>query len=671
MTMKQTFLGAAGAVLAFSLLAGSGAHASPAAVKADNFMLADQNFLAHDLYRMRDAKAVVLITYAAGSPAVKADAAAYATLNATYAPKGVEVRMLDSTPADDRRAVIAETTAWKLDVPVLFDTNQLVGEQLGVTRTAEVIVLDPKSWRIVYRGPVASAPQALDQLIAGTPVTVASAPAQGALIAFPGRDKAATFASISYAKTIAPMIQQKCAVCHEAGGIGPMPLTTYEQIKGFSPMIREVIRTKRMPPWMADPAVGKWHDDKSLSPEQIKTLVHWIEAGSPRGEGADPLAKIKFQAPEWPLGKPDVVIDIPSYTIPAKGIVDYQYPAVATPLTEARWLRASTIKVSDRQAVHHVLTGLMDGPPSAGLRESNWGSSVGQYAVGSESVIAPKEHGTFIPVGGSIGFQNHYTPYGKETTEKSQIALYFYPKTETPKYVMHNIAIADPSISIRPNTQHHAETAYMEFPKDAIIFGAFPHSHYRGDSSNLSIRYPDGREELLLALPKYNFNWQREYEFATPLKVPAGSKIIARYTYDNSVRNPANPDPNRTVPWGDQSFDEMLYTSLRYRWVDETSSHLQPTYEALLQSGQLMGMLDDNMDGKIELSELRDGPMTAGLKKNFALLDKDHDGSISSAELEVAMKMMGGGGRRRNANRQPPQGTPAPAPAKVASTAGQ
>jgi mono/diheme cytochrome c family protein len=695
MNAKRLAAGAALAALAVGIgyvgLAGAtrstavaGVETAAAAVtKVDDFMLADQDFLAYRLHSMKDAKAIVLITYNDGCPIVRNNVAAYSALKKAYADKGVEFMMLDSAVQDTREGVKKEMAEYKLDIPVLFDTNQLVGEQLGVTRTAEVIVINPKNWKIVYRGPVDDrvtyerqkaqasehyASDALDQLLADQPVTVASRQAEGCLINFPEKAKAQSFANISYAHTIAPMIQQKCATCHQPGGIGPMPLTSYEQIKGFSPMIREVIRTKRMPPWGADPSVGKFHDDKSLSSEQIKTLVHWIEAGSPRGEGADPLKQIAFKVPDWPLGKPDLVIDVPAYDIPARGIVDYQRPFIPNPLSEPRWLKASTVKVSDRQAVHHVLTGLIrpEDAPKPGepqeANESKWGASVGGYAVGSESVVAPKDYGTYVPTGGGIGFQNHYTPYGKATTEKTQIAWYFYKPGENPKYVMHNIAIADPSIMIGPNEQRHHEVAYLEFPKDAILFGAFPHAHYRGDSSTFSIRYPDGHEVLLLALPHYDFNWQREYTFETPVKVPAGSKLIARFTYDNSKRNPANPDPNRTVPWGDQSFDEMLYMSLRYSWVGETSNNMKAEYDQMLQANRMMGMFDDNLDGRIELAELR-GKTGEGLKKNFALIDQNHDGAISGAELATALKYMAG---RRNAAR-PLDAPPAAAPTAAAT----
>ena len=654
-----TGFGVTGAVVAATghgaAVAAADAVASPAVV--DNFRLSDAALGYQELYRLKDAKAVVIITYGNGCPIVRNNAKAYAALKQQYAGKGVEFMALDSSPQDKREEVLMEAKEYGLDMPVLMDVNQLVGEQLGVTRTAEVIVLDPKTWKITYRGPVddrvtyerqkAKATQnwaadAIEATIAGQPVKVAYKAPEGCLINFAARNERAQFAKISYAKEIAPIIQEKCADCHQAGGIGPMALTSYSQIKGFSPMIREVIRTHRMPPYGVDPSVGKFHDDKSLSPTQIKTLVHWIEAGSPRGDGPDPLAAKTFAAAEWPLGKPDLVLDVPAYDIPANGIVDYQRPFIENPLKEAKWIKASTVKVGNRQAVHHILTGLLAEVPKEGYAsETKWGVSVGGYAVGSESQNNPSNVGAFMPVGGAIGFQNHYTPFGKEVVEKSQIGLYFYKDGETPKYVMHNIAIADPSISIGPNEENHHETAYIEFPKDAILFSAFPHAHYRGRASDVWIRYPDGKEKILLAMPKYDFNWQREYVFEQPVNVPAGSKIIVNYTYDNSKRNPANPDPNRTVPWGDQSFDEMLYTALRYRWTDETSDKMKPEYETQLATNRMIGMFDDNRDGQVVKAELK-GKMGEGLQKAFAMIDADKSGGLSAQELAMAQAFMGG-----------------------------
>jgi hypothetical protein len=616
------------------------AEGSAVAVKrVDNFRLASADLQSYELYRLKDSPAVVLLTQANGCAASEAAAKSLAGLKSAYAQKGVEFWMVNSNLKDGAQATAAEQA--KLgDIPILMDREQLVGESLGVTRAGEAIVIDPKTWQVVYRGQTPS-PAQLDAILAGKAVK-STAAVKGCAIDFPNRGKTAEFAKISYAKQIAPIIEEKCVACHQQGSIGPMELTSYEKVKGFAPMIREVIRTSRMPPYMADPSVGHFDRDERLSPEQMKTLVHWIEAGAPRGEGADPLAQVKHVAPDWPLGKPDLVLDIPAYTIPATGIVDYQHPWVKNPLTEGRWLRATTIKVGARKAVHHILTGyLKDVPTGPTANESQWGASVGKYAVGAESEVNPTDIGVYLPPGGAIGFQNHYTPYGKEVTDRSQIGLYFYPKDKVPDMVMHHTPISNPNISIPPGEERHREQAYLIFPKEALLYSAFPHAHYRGESSKLEIIYPNGERKLLLSLPKYDFNWQRDYDFAEPVKIPAGSKLLATYTYNNSPRNPANPDPKRTVPWGDQSFDEMLFTYLRYRWVDETSA--KPVdYDIALQQSAMLGMLDTNLDGKVQQAELR-GPIGNQLKPAFAQVDANHDGALDPTELAA---MQRGGGRR-------------------------
>ena len=521
---------------------------------------------------------------AVGSPDVRKMAPALEQLRATYAAQGVEFMMINSTLKDKRADLVAEAKALNLSMPILKDEQQLVGEQLGATRTSEVMVVDPKTWMIAYRGPLNSelagknakagtnfAADALDAVIGGKPVPVAYVAPTGGAISFPDHtaQAKASFTKISYSKTVGPLIEEKCVACHEEGGIAPFTFDSYQKIKGFAPMIREVIRTDRMPPWDADADIGHFKDDKSLSPDQIKTLVHWVEAGAPRGEGPDPLLAKKHVAPEWPLGKPDLIVDVPSFTVPASGVVDYQYPIVDNPLTEGKWLKASTAKVDQRQAVHHVLSGFITNE-AKGKGMTSWGGSVGGYTVGMESVVQPKDIGTYIPAGGKFGYQMHYTPFGKEVTANTKIGLYFYKDGEKPKLMMRETPLVDQFIDIPANDGNHKEVAYFDFPKDATLYTAVVHAHYRGTYSKLEIRYPSGEQKVILNVPFYDFNWQRMYEFAEPVAIPAGSKLIATYIYDNSKRNPANPDPNKEITWGDQSFEEMFYTSLRYRWNDET-----------------------------------------------------------------------------------------------------
>ena len=585
--------------------------------------------------------------------------------------------LLDSTLGETRPVVAKAMAAARLNAPVLYDYEQLVGEQLGVTRAAEAIVLKPGSWKIAYRGPVAGpggerwAADAVAALAAGREPAVAHQPAIGEAIAFPQRAKRESFQNISYAKSVAPIIQEKCTGCHQPGGIGPMTLTSYAQIKGFSPMIREVIRTHRMPPYLADETVGHFTDDDRLSPDQIKTLVHWIEAGSPRGAGDDPLAKIAFKAPEWPLGKPDVIVDVPSVDIAATGVMEYQRPVVKNVMTEGRWMKATTFRVSDRKVVHHILTGTVEGDGGAKktASETEWGASLGGYGPGRGSNLSPPDMGTWVPPSGGIAFQNHYTPYGKPTKETTQMGLYFYPKGQEPKYVMRTMGVFDFSIQIPAGEEAHREVAYLPFPKEAIIYGITPHAHVRGRATYVYAIFPDGREQPLLALPKYDFNWQYEYFLKEPLKVPPGTKIVTRWVYDNSTRNPGNPDAKHNVSWGEQTSEEMLAVYLHYRWTDETVKAQKPENDKLMQQGIMMGVYDDNLDGKLQKTELR-GKQGEMLLKFWDLVDKNKDGVVDQDELMAAMKLMPKRGTQQATDGIMPNApSAAPKPAATASAA--
>jgi hypothetical protein len=295
--------------------------------------------------------------------------------------------------------------------------------------------------------------------------------------------------------------------------------------------------------------------------------------------------------------------------------------------------------------------------------EGMWGASLGGYGPGRGSNISPKDTGAWVPPSGGIAFQNHYTPYGKATVEKTQMGIYFYPKGQEPKYVLRTFGIFDFTIAIPPGEEYHPEVASVTFPKDAILYGITPHAHTRGGSANVSIKYPDGHEEMLIALPRYDFLWQYEYFLATPHKIPAGSTIVARWTYDNSKRNPQNPDATRLVNWGEQTKDEMLATYLHYRWVDETVAKQTPEYEKMLQGNLMLGVMDDNLDGKLQKAELR-GQLGETLLKYLPLVDTNKDGAIEQKEMDAAMKMMprgGGFGGPRSAPKTTTSSTAAPA----------
>jgi hypothetical protein len=626
-----------------SALASGSAVAATAQTRVGNFLLVDQNLEAHELYRLSDAPAVVLVTQQNGDAVIRKLAPQVNKIAADYGAKGVEFMMINSSLKDGMEAIQAEATKVGYKVPVLMDSNQIIGETLGVSRSAEAVVINPKTWQVVYRGAVAGMPAALDALLAGKAVAAAAPASTGTLITFPVRTQKA---ELTYVKDVAPILEKRCVACHEEGGIGPFAMNNYAVVKGFAPMIAETIRTDRMPPYHADPHVGTFSDSKRLTAEETKTLVHWVEAGAPRGEGEDPLAGKKLVAADWPLGKPDLVFNIPGFKVAATGVVDYQRPFTANLETQGHWIRATSVKPGDRQAVHHVLSGWMtEAPKGKTSNEGMWRQSVGRYAVGSEADVYDGTIGTYLPAGGAIGFQMHYTPYGKEVVDNSQIGVYF--AKEPPKYIMRQTVISDPGIDIPANAGHHMEMAYTEFPKDAILYDAFIHAHYRATASDLWLQTPDGKKKLLVTLPRYDFNWQRAYTFAEPVKIPAGSRLIARYWYDNSKRNPHNPDPNIEVTWGEQSFQEMLFTQVDFRWVDETAA-AQIDSDGRFADTRMIGFLDKDLDGKVEKAELR-GQIGKMLSAQFETIDANHDGAIDKAEMKVAMSKMQGFSRHKNA----------------------
>jgi len=624
---------AAAALAAPAGLAADTPNATPQHV--DDFQLTDHTRLAQHLYYFGYTPAIVVMSRSNGTAWSRTGDAELQKLSAAYKDKGVIVWALDSNLSDTRDAVAAQAAKEGLTVPVLMDEEQLVGEQLGVQREGEVFVINPKTWTVAYRGPLdARADKALDALLAGHAETTRVAVTGGAPVAFPEKAQAAEFANISYAKQVAPILQEKCVSCHVNGGIGPFAMNSYSVIKGFSPMIRETIRTRRMPPYFADPHIGVFKNDQGLTADQTKTLVHWIEAGAPRGDGPDPLlANASKTAPEWPtnLGKPDVIVDLPAFKVPATGLVEYQNQVVPNPFTQDTWLKAIAMKPGDRRVLHHVVSNHIPDPnqPPATIP----GGSVGSYTPGAQPQIMADNSGAPVPGGGKLHFQMHYTTMGKETVDKTEVG--FYTLKAPPEYIKRSTVISTFSLYIPAGEARHQEVAYLTFPADAYLYTLYPHAHYRGYHVELKAVTPDGKQEMLLSLPKYDFNWQRDYDPVKPILVKAGTKLVATWVYDNSEHNPANPDPKRNVTWGEQTPDEMMYFRVNYRWADETVSHVRNDLQQKLFASQMMGSLDSNLDGVIEPNEFK-GPLL-GLRAKFAEFDLNRDGKLDAAELAKAM----------------------------------
>jgi len=550
--------------------------------RVDDFRLIDHLGESHALYYLSDASAIVIMVHGNGCPIVRKSLPALRELRERYASRGVEFLLLNSNLQDDRDAIAKEAAEFGIDFPILVDTTQLVGESLDITRTADVLVVDPKSWKIAYRGPIddrlsygaerAQATRhpladALDATLAGERVAMPRAESLGCLVNLPERDRRDAHAKISYADRIAPLLSERCAACHRDGGVAPWSMDSYEKIRGFAPMIREVVRTRRMPPWHADPHYGSFVGDRSMSDDEARTLVHWIEAGAPRGEGPDPLAKQDRSWPEWTLGTPDLVVEVPAFDVPATGVVQYQYPYAANPLGRDVWIRAIEIRPGDRSVVHHVLAGI-DDPANGGKREiAGKIGELGGYAPGKNAVPYPADTGILLRKDARFRFQMHYTPNGKPARDVTRLGLWFYDKP--PKHSLDMLLIYDAAFSIPAGEKRHFNTINHVFEQDIMLYSLLPHAHLRGRSARFTAHYPDGRSEILLNVPHYDFNWQPLYALDPPKFIPAGTRVVMDMTWDNSALNPANPDPTKVVRWGDQTWEEMNVGWFRFRAADD------------------------------------------------------------------------------------------------------
>lgn len=554
----------------FAVLAScSFAVAAETRLPAENFLLLDHRGDAFELHRQGDAGAVVLFVTGNGCPIARKSMPVLEEMAEDFAGRGARFVLLNANPQDDAAAVRREVADYDIPFPVLMDRQQLVAKTYGIERTAEAILIDPKTWTVAYRGAVddrfnygAERPvkehflrNALEQLLNDEPVTVANTRPKGCAITFEFPDFVPDFA-----KDIAPMLQRSCVPCHSDGNIGPFAMDGHRRVAGWSEMIREVVLTRRMPPWHADPHHGVFANDRSLSDDEVKRLITWIDAGAPRGEGEDPLANAEPEDLYATLGEPDYVIPLPDQQhVPATGLIDYVYRQVKSPVPHDAWVRAAVLRPTNRRVVHHALV-FEKYPEHLKDRQPNYDGGTGGYFTGyvpgSVPTAYPADTGKFLPAGSTFIFQMHYTATGRTETDQTELLLYLH--RAPPAREVRTGAIAQTNLDIPPHTKAHPVRAEVTLPKDVRLLAFSPHMHFRGGSFHYELITPDGDRKTLLSVPQYDFNWQTLYELKKPVDAPAGSRLVGSGTFDNSAQNPLNPDPYRRLAWGDQSEDEMF-----------------------------------------------------------------------------------------------------------------
>ena len=560
--------------------------------QVENFRLNDHLGRSHELYRNVAAPAVVLFTTGVGCPIVRQSTPLMKAIQDEFEPKGVRFFYLNASAYDTREDIAKDAEEFGVTAPVLLDSSQMITHALGATRTAEALVLDPKAgWKIVYRGAIddrfsygaqkaeASKTWLRDALVAqlaGQPAPVAHSQTKGCLINFAEPQK------LSYSQDIAPILTAKCTTCHAAGGVAPFSMTSHQRLAKWAPMMREVIRTKQMPPWHADPAYNHFENDRSLTAEEERTLLSWLEQGAPNDEGAveDPLASAKpgmAGEPMWHLGEPDLVVQLPQEEkLAATGIFDYRYIYVPTTLTEDRWVSAVDVQPTNAAVLHHALIFIIYPAQYQHIQPDMRGGLNGYFASflpGQKVKPYPDNSGQFFPAGSVLVFQMHYNATGKEEVDQTRMGIYFHK--EKPANALMIQAAAETDFQIPPQAPDYAVEASFKFDQPARVYGLSPHMHYRGSRARFTALYPDEKQQVLLNVPFYQFDWQPMYMFAEPVEVPANTRIHVEGAFDNTPLNPRNPGPDQPVEFGEQSWEEMFIGYVTYA-VPLDENHFKP-----------------------------------------------------------------------------------------------
>ncbi len=373
-------------------------------------------------------------------------------------------------------------------------------------------------------------------------------------------------AAPTFSKDVAPILYKNCVECHRPSAMAPMSLMTFEDARPWARAIKQKVVRREMPPWGADPAVGKFSNDVSLSQADIDTISAWVDAGAAEGNRAE-LPKAPVFAEGWSIGQPDHVFKmIKPFNVPADGTVPYVYITVPTNLKEDIWVRGIELRPSDRRVVHHIISDMVedDGKPESGeplLTKDRSRKEIG----GVGGLVPGRLYGVFeegvarkIPAGADIVLQMHYTTIGQAVTDQTEIGVILAKEPPSRLRVEGGGQMPNITFVIPPNHPNYEVTARKVMDKDTYLTQLYPHMHVRGKSVHYKIIFPDGREEIVLNVPKYDFNWQTSYRLAEPKFMPKGSTLMVIAHFDNSKGNRYNPDPESEVRWGDQTWEEML-----------------------------------------------------------------------------------------------------------------
>jgi peroxiredoxin len=551
----------------------------PPSSSVSNFTLSDYRGKEVSLSDFRNSKLVVLAFLGTECPLAKQYASRLEQIALRYRQDQVVVVGVNSNVQDNLTEVAAFVRRNGLRYMMLKDAGNVVADAVGASRTPEVLLLDSR--RIIrYRGRIddqfsvgimrdkpgrEDLKAAIEELLAGKQVSVPQTTVTGCRI---GRVREAIESSeVNYSDHIASIFRDHCVNCHREGEIAPFSLASYEDVVGWGEMIAEVVRENRMPPWHADPRYGKFSNDCSLSEADKQLIYTWVRNGCPEGNRGQ-IVQSEILSDGWQLPRePDKIFKMAAkpHTVPAsvgpEGIA-YQNFWVDPGFSKDTWIKAIEVRPGNRVVVHHIVVYLHPHGKEENFRGFLTGREfyyLGAYLPGFlAGEPFPPGAAKKIPAGSWLRFEMHYVPVGTEQQDLSYLGLLLEDADKVTNEVR-TLAVVKSDFEIRPrlDNQTFVKTS-APTPIDVQLLAFFPHMHLRGKAFEYVAEYPSRNREILLSVPRFDFNWQTRYVLNAPKKLPAGSRITITASYDNSEANLANPDPSATVVNGEQTWDEMM-----------------------------------------------------------------------------------------------------------------
>jgi len=374
----------------------------------------------------------------------------------------------------------------------------------------------------------------------------------------------------TFYKDVQPILERNCVGCHRPGEAAPMSFLSYKEVRPFAAAIKASVSQRRMPPWSADPHVGQFSNARRLADDELKTLVDWASTGATEGDAKDAQPLARNFAEGWIIGKPDMVIEMPEeFHVPAQGTIEYHYVVMPTNFTKDVWITAAEARPMNRAVNHHIIAFIRE-PGNKWLKEAVPGKAfvpakegeggpsgfLTGYAPGTVPEQLRPGQAKLVKVGSDIVFQLHWTTTGKAGVDKAKLGIIF--AKETPKERVLTLQAINTRFEIPAGADNHSVDAKTTLYADTTLETLIPHMHVRGKAFAMKLKLPTGEVKELLNVPHYDFNWQHSYNLSEPMKLPAGTQILATGWFDNSPNNKFNPDATKIVKWGDQSWEEMM-----------------------------------------------------------------------------------------------------------------